>query len=91
MSGGRGSEQLKLTSCLLTGIPSKPGADGVSELGLGAGIALFLLSVGISISMKESQCLSSVSLACLQLATRARKLQVYKVGSYGPVGDRLSG
>lgn len=58
MSGGWGSEQLKLTSCLLTDIPLKPGADGVSELGLGARIALFLLSVGISISMKDSQCLS---------------------------------
>lgn len=55
MSGGGGSEQLKLTSCLLTGIPSKPGADGVSELGLGAGITLFVLSVGISVSKKDSQ------------------------------------
>lgn len=91
MSGGGGSEQLKLTSCLLTGIPSKLGADGVSELGLGAGITLFVLSVGISVSKKGSQCLSRVSLACLQLATHARKLQVCNVGSYRPVGDRLSG
>lgn len=48
---GRG-EQLKLTNCLLAGSPSKPRVDEASELGLGAGFAVFLLSVGISFSMK---------------------------------------